>query len=59
LENEEGELKISFDIAIVERCETQKIFIVYRNQQTKIQLNCGVNLVGYYEFKTDRGQLNF
>jgi Na+-transporting NADH:ubiquinone oxidoreductase subunit NqrF len=47
---------LSFGISVGEdNCQTQKIFTVYRNQQTKIQLNCGVSLIAYYGLKNEEG----
>lgn len=31
-------------------CKTRKIFTVYRNRQTRLQLKCGVSLIAYYGF---------
>ena len=47
--------KISFKISFADECRTRKIFTIYRNQQTKIQLNCGVNIVAYYGFESEEG----
>lgn len=45
--------KVGFKIEIDEKCKTRKVFMVYRNQQTKIQLNCGVSLVAYYGYESE------
>lgn len=45
--------KVKFQIKVTNNCKTQKIFTVHRKRQTKIQLNCGVNLVAYYGFETE------
>ncbi|HEX8736434.1 MAG TPA: hypothetical protein VF721_13985 [Pyrinomonadaceae bacterium] len=44
--------KMRFDISVGESCQAQKKFMIYRNRQNKIQLNCGVSLVVYYGFET-------
>ncbi len=46
-----NESKLKFEISTKGgSCQAEKTFIVYRNQQTKIQLDCGVNLIAYYSF---------
>jgi hypothetical protein len=45
---------IGFEISVDGECKTQKVFAVYRNQQTKIQLNCGVSLIAYYGFESKK-----
>ncbi|MGI8556273.1 MAG: hypothetical protein ACR2LT_07965 [Pyrinomonadaceae bacterium] len=55
-----GKNKVNVGFQIAEgmdsddKCKTQKIFAVYRNQKTKVKLRCGVNLIAYYGFETER-----
>jgi hypothetical protein len=39
---------LNFGISTGGNCRTQKTFTVYRDRQTKIQLDCGVTLTAYY-----------
>ena len=51
----ESKTKVNFKIEVTDGCKTQKAFTVYRMQQTKIQLKCGVSLVAYYGFESKEG----
>lgn len=45
--------KLKFEISIKGgSCKAENTFIVYRNQQTKVQLDCGINLIAYYGFES-------
>jgi hypothetical protein len=44
---------VGFEIEIEEECKARKIFTVYRNRETKLQLNCGVSLTAYYGLETE------
>lgn len=44
---------IGFEIEVDGECKTRKIFTVHRNQQTKIQLKCGVSLTAFYGFESE------
>lgn len=43
--------RIVFNIELTDECKTQRIFNVSRNRQTKIQLDCEVELIAYYGFE--------
>ena len=45
---------VGFEIEIDKKCKTRKIFKVYQNQPTKLQLNCGVILTAYYGFESKK-----
>ena len=35
-------------------CQTEKTFTVYRRQQTKFQLDCGITLTAYYGLESEK-----